>query len=79
MTAELESYLQDTVDWDSKWFADFNAGKTQLVSSARCPNNGANDVIMDGSVFVEKSLFNSKCNFAWNILAMPELVLLAAT
>ena len=79
MTAELESYLQDTVDWDSKWFADFNAGKTQLVSSVRCPNNGANDVIMDGSVFVEKSPFNSKCNFAWNILAMPELVLLAAT
>ena len=28
---ELESDLQDTVDWGRKWLVDFNAGKTQLV------------------------------------------------
>ena len=29
---ELESDLQDTVDWGKKWLVDFIAGKTQLVS-----------------------------------------------
>ena len=29
---ELESDLQDTVDWGRKRLLDFNAGKTQLVS-----------------------------------------------
>ena len=28
MPSELESDLQDTVDWGRKWFVDFNAGKT---------------------------------------------------
>ena len=28
---ELESDLQDTVDWGKKWLVDFIAGKTQLV------------------------------------------------
>ena len=32
LASELESDLQDTVDWGRKWLADFNAGKTQLVS-----------------------------------------------
>ena len=32
LAPELESDLQDTVDWGRKWLADFNAGKTQLVS-----------------------------------------------
>ena len=32
LASELESDLQDTVDWDSKWLVDFNAGKTQLIS-----------------------------------------------
>ena len=27
----LESDLRDTVDWRRKWFADFNAGKPQIV------------------------------------------------
>ena len=31
LTSELESNLQDTVDWGRKWVVDFNAGKTQLV------------------------------------------------
>ena len=31
LASELESYLQDTVDWGRKWLVDFSAGKTQLV------------------------------------------------
>ena len=31
LASELESDLQDTVDWGEKWLVDFNAGKTQLV------------------------------------------------
>ena len=26
LASELESYLQDTVDWGRKWLLDFNAG-----------------------------------------------------
>ena len=29
--SELESDLQETVDWSRKWHVDFNAGKTQLI------------------------------------------------
>ena len=54
---ELESNLQDTVDWGKKWLVDFNAGKTQLVSFDRSNNTGAIDVKMDGSVLEEKSSF----------------------
>ena len=32
LASELESDLQDTVDWGRKWFIDFNAGKSQVVS-----------------------------------------------
>ena len=32
LASELESDLQDTVDWGKKWLVDLNAGKTQLVS-----------------------------------------------
>ena len=28
LASELESDLQDTVDWGKKWLVDFNAGKT---------------------------------------------------
>ena len=31
LASELESDLQDTVDWGKKWLVDFNAWKTQLV------------------------------------------------
>ena len=54
---ELESGLRDTVDWGRKWLADFNAGKTQLVSFDRSNNTGATDVKMDGSVLEEESSF----------------------
>ena len=55
LASELESDLQDTVDWGRKWLVDFNAGKTQLVSFDWSNNNGAIDVKMDGSVLEEKS------------------------
>ena len=32
LASELESDLQDTVDWGRKCLVDFNAGKIQLVS-----------------------------------------------
>ena len=54
LASELESDLQDTVDWGKKWLVDFNAGKTQLVSFHRSKKNGSVDVKMDGSVFEEK-------------------------
>ena len=54
LASELESALQDTVDW-GRWLIDFNAGKTQLVLFDQSNNTGATDVKMDGSVFEEKS------------------------
>ena len=44
LASELEFDLQDTVDWDKKWLADFSAGKTQLVSFDRSNNTGSIDV-----------------------------------
>ena len=32
LDSELESDLQDTVEWARIWLVDFNAGKTQLNS-----------------------------------------------
>ena len=49
--------LRDTVDCSRKWLVDFNAGKTQLVSSDQSKNTGAIDVKMDGSVLEEKTSF----------------------
>ena len=57
LASELESDLRDTVDWGRKWLVDFNAGKTQLVSSDRSKNTGAIDVKMDGSVLEDKTSF----------------------
>ena len=57
MASELESDLQDTVDWGRKWLVDFNAGKTHLVSFDLSNNTGAVDVKMDWSVLEEKSSF----------------------
>ena len=56
LASELESDLQDTVDWGKKWLVDINAGKT-LVVFDRSNNNGSIDVKMDGSVLEEKSSF----------------------
>ena len=57
LASELKSDLQYTVDWDRKWFADFNSGKTQLVLFGCHNNTGAIDVKIEGSVFEEKSFF----------------------
>ena len=61
LASELESDLQDTVDWGREWLVDFNAGKTQLVSFGWSNNTGAIDVKMDGSVLHEKSSFKMLC------------------
>ena len=50
--------IYETLDWGKKWFVDFNAGKTQLVSFDHSNSNGSADVKMDGSVLEEKSSFN---------------------
>ena len=42
---------------NKNWLADFNAGKTQLVSFDRSNNNGSIDVKMGGSILEEKSSF----------------------
>ena len=55
LASELESDLQDTVDWGRKWRVDFNAGKTQLVLFVQSKNTGAIDVNMDGCVLEEKT------------------------
>ena len=41
LASELESDLQDTVDWGKKWLVDFNAGKTQLVLFDRSNDTGS--------------------------------------
>ena len=57
MASKLECDLRDTVNLGSKWFADFSAGKTQLVLLDQSNNTGAIDVKMDGSALEEKSSF----------------------
>ena len=57
MTSELESDLQDTVDWGRKWLIDFIAGKTHLVLFDESNSTGAIDGKMDGSVLEEKLSF----------------------
>ena len=45
------------MDLVRKWFIDFNAGKTQLVSFDQSKNTGVIDVKMDRSVLEEISSF----------------------
>ena len=54
---ELESDLQDSVDWSRKWLVDFNSGETQLVSFDRSNNSCVIDLKVDRSVLEEKSSF----------------------
>ena len=58
LDSELESDLQDTVDWGRKWLVDFNTGKTRLVSFHRSNNTGDIDVKMDGFVLEERFEFS---------------------
>ena len=57
LASELESDLQDTVDWGRKWLVYFSAEKTQQVLFDWSNNIGAIDVKMDGSVLEETSSF----------------------
>ena len=79
LASKLESDTQDTVDWGRKWLADFNAGKTQLVSSGWSNNIGAIHVKMDGSVLEVKSsfkmlglTFSSKLDWASYIISIAK-------
>ena len=57
LASELESNLQDIVDWVKNGLVDFNARKTEMVLFGRSNSNGSIDVKMDGSVLEEKSSF----------------------
>ena len=57
MASELESDLQDIVDWGRNWLVDFNAEKTQLVLFDQSNDFGAIDMKMDGFVLKEDSSF----------------------
>ena len=54
---ELQSDLRDTMDLVRKLLADFNAGKTQLVSFDRTINSDAIDEKMHRTVLDEKQFF----------------------
>ena len=54
LASELESNLQDTIDWSRNWLVYFNAGNTQLVSFHQSTSTVAIDMKMDGSVLEEK-------------------------
>ena len=54
LASELESDLQDTVDWGRKCLVNFNAGKTQLVLFDWSIDTGAFDLKLDGSVLEQK-------------------------
>ena len=49
-TSELESDLQDTVDWGRKCLVDFNVGKTQLVLFDQSINTGVIGMKIERSV-----------------------------
>ena len=50
LDSELESDLQDNVDWGKKWLVESNAGKTQLILFDQSNNTGSFDVKMEGSI-----------------------------
>ena len=52
LISELESDLQDTVDWEWKGLVDFNAGKTQLV----CMTGQITLVLLIGVTFFSSKL-----------------------
>ena len=70
--------IYETLDWGKKWLADFNAGKTQLVSFDQS-NTGSVDVKMDGSALEEKSsfktlglTFSSKLDWGFYIISIAK-------
>ena len=67
------------MDKGKKWLADFNAGKTQLVSFDWSNNSGSIDVKMDGSILEGKSSFkllrlsfSSKLNWGSYIISIAQ-------
>ena len=66
------------MDWGKNWLADFNAGKTQLVSFDWSNNNGSLDVKMNRSVLEEKSFkllglnFSSKLDWGSHIISIAK-------
>ena len=54
---ELQSDLRDTMDLVRKLLADFNTGKTQLVSFDRTINSDDIDEKMHRTVLEEKQFF----------------------
>ena len=83
LASELESNLQDMVDWGRKWFVVFNAGKTQLVSFDQSNNTDTIDVKMDESVLEEESYFkmmgltfSSKLNWSSYIIPIAKTSLI---
>ena len=80
MASELESDLQDTVDWGRDRLVDFYAEKTQLVSFHLSNNTGASDMKMDGFVLEENSsfkmlglTFSSKLDWGSYIIFIAEM------
>ena len=75
MAAELECDLRDTMEWDKKWLADFNAVKTQFVLFDWSNNTGTIDVGKDVFVLEEKSSFKMlglsfSSNLDWDFYIM---------
>ena len=79
LASELESDLQDTVDWGRKCLVHVNAGKTQLISFDWSNNTSAIEVKIDGSVLEEKSsfkmvelTFSSKLDWGFYIISIAK-------
>ena len=79
LASELESDLQDTVDWGRKWLVDFNAGKTQLAWFDWSINDGAIDLKMDGSVLEEKSPFRMLLFYSYKLDWASYIISIAKT
>ena len=77
MVPQLESDLQDTVDWGRKWLVDFNAGKTQLVSFEQSNKTDVINLNMNGSYggtsFKMVGLtFSSKLDWGFYIISITK-------
>ena len=77
--SELESDLQDTVEWGKKRFFDFNGGRTHLVLFDWSNKNGSIDVKMDEYALEEKSslkmlglTFSSKLDWSFYIISIAK-------
>ena len=82
MASELNSVLEDFLEWGRKWLVDFSAGKAQLVLFDWSNNSGAIDVRMDESVLDKKFSFKmlrlpffSKLDWGSYIIFIAETVL----